>query len=114
MDTTWTTTEALEVCRIIESVAPNYGCHVALTGGLLYKDGNRKDCDIVLYRIRQAPLIDMQGLLDALKPLGVTMLSGFGFCYKCMWKRKLLDFLVPEESGSEYPAEEELLTLTEA
>jgi hypothetical protein len=42
------------------------------------------------------------------------MLSGFGFCYKCMWKRKLLDFLVPEESGSEYPAEEELLTLTEA
>ena len=49
----WTQQHAIELCKRIESVCPRYGCHVALTGGLLYKDGPRKDCDILFYRIRQ-------------------------------------------------------------
>lgn len=49
----WTQEEAIQLCRLLEALAPTFGCHVALTGGCLYKDGERKDCDILLYRIRQ-------------------------------------------------------------
>lgn len=35
----WTTHEALALCRLIEEFAPLYDCHVALTGGTLYKNG---------------------------------------------------------------------------
>lgn len=39
----WTQKEAIELCVKIEAICPKYGCHVALTGGLLYKEGERKD-----------------------------------------------------------------------
>ncbi len=45
-DDVWTQEEAIELCRIIEDICPQAGCHVALTGGCLYKDGERKDLDI--------------------------------------------------------------------
>lgn len=45
---------AVELCRIVEAGAANYGCHIALTGGCLYKDGDRKDFDLMFYRIRQS------------------------------------------------------------
>ena len=41
--------KAIEICKEIEMRAPSYGCHVALTGGCLYKDGDRKDCDLLFY-----------------------------------------------------------------
>lgn len=67
----WTLEQALDMCRVIEEVAPRFGCHIALTGGLLYKSGPRKDCDVVLYRIREHDLIEIVGLLKALRPLGL-------------------------------------------
>lgn len=39
----WTQAEAIALCRKIEDVCPAFGCHVALTGGVLYKLGERKD-----------------------------------------------------------------------
>ena len=39
---TWNLNSAAALCRKIESVCPHYGCHVALTGGALYKDGEWK------------------------------------------------------------------------
>jgi len=99
----WSQLEAIDLCRKIESVCPKFGCHVALTGGLLYKNGDRKDCDILFYRIRQAAEIDMKGLWTALEPIGVEVIRGFGWCYKCVFKGKPLDCFFPEEQGSEYP-----------
>lgn len=58
---TWTQPEAIALCVEIERFAPLCGCHVALIGGCLYKIGNRKDCDIILYRIRQATKINYEG-----------------------------------------------------
>ena len=58
---------AVALCREIEKIAPNFGCHVALTGGCLYKDGARKDIDILFYRIRQVEKIDHEGLKQALQ-----------------------------------------------
>ena len=50
---TWDLVSAVDLCKQVESIAPDYGCHVALTGGCLYKEGPRKDLDLLFYRIRQ-------------------------------------------------------------
>lgn len=102
MTTGWTQQEAIELCTVIEKLCPQHGCHVALTGGLLYKLCQRKDCDILFYRIRQAPKIDMEGLWHTLSVIGVEKKSGFGWCYKAVYKGKPMDCFFPEEETGEY------------
>lgn len=92
----WTQAEAIELCRKIEAVCPKYGCHVALTGGLLYKDGERKDCDIVFYRIRQLAEIDFEGLQIALEKLGIITVKCYGFVTKMTYLGKPIDAFDPE------------------
>lgn len=99
----WPQKEALALCAELERFAPSCGCHVALTGGLLYKTGLRKNCDIVLYRIRQAAAIDYERFFTAIQSIGVFKISSFGFCHKGIAHGKLIDFLSPEEEGDEYP-----------
>lgn len=65
----WSLDEAVQLCRKVEEIAPKFGCHVALTGGTLYKDGLRKDCDLLFYRIRQTEEIDLNGLFKSLSGL---------------------------------------------
>lgn len=98
----WTQQEAVELCRKIEAICPQFGCHVALTGGLLYKDGTRKDCDILFYRIRQVSKINTEGLWLALTGIGLAKVSGFGWCVKCVYNGKLVDALFPEEIEGKY------------
>ena len=99
----WTQQEAIELCVLLESFAPKFGAHIALSGGCLYKIGKRKDCDIIIYRIRQATMIDFEGFFEEAAKHGVTKLSGFGFCHKAIYNNKPIDFLSPEEAGEEYP-----------
>lgn len=103
----WTQHEAIALCVKLEKFAPKFGCHVALSGGCLYKEGPRKDVDIVLYRIRQAPAINFVGLFEEMEKMGVTKLSGFGFCHKSIYNGSHIDFLSPEEDEGEYPENEE-------
>lgn len=103
----WTPDQAFDLCRQIEAVCPAFGCHVALTGGLLYKDGPRKDADILFYRIRQVETIDLDGLFDALATIGVVKVSGFGWCHKAMFEGRQIDCFFPEEDSGEYDAGEE-------
>lgn len=98
----WTQAEALDLCRRIEDFCPTFGCHVALTGGLLYKDGPRKDADILFYRIRQVEKIDVDGLLSALSRVGVAKTSGFGFVHKAEFNGKNVDLFFPESTGDYY------------
>lgn len=102
MSAGWTLEQAVEVCRAVEAVCPPFGCHVALTGGTLYKDGARKDLDLLFYRIRQVDEIDLDGLWDALEPLGITLERGFGWCFKATMLGKPIDCFFPEEQGGEY------------
>ena len=103
--TMWTQPEALAFCRILESVAPAYGAHVALTGGLLYKDGARKDCDVVLYRIRhRKEPVAWDALFGALIPYGVQFVHDYGWCKKITWNGKPVDVFDPDNTG-EYPDE---------
>ena len=98
----WTQPEAIALCRQIEAICPNFGCHVALTGGLLYKDGPRKDCDILFYRIRQVEEIDIDGLFNALGNIGVNKIGGFGWCHKAEFEGRAIDCFFPEEQDGEY------------
>lgn len=103
----WTQEEAIELCCKIEAFAPLYGCHVALTGGTLYKPGVRKDVDIVFYRIRQTPAIDVDGLMAAMTGLGIETTRDFGWVCKAAWRGRVIDFLFPERADSAAIREQE-------
>jgi hypothetical protein len=98
----WTLPEALAFCRKIEEVCPDFGCHVALTGGLLLKDGPRIDGELVFYRIRHIPKINLQ-LLNALDGLGIKHIKGGGWRYVGYYNNKKVDLLFPEEHTLENP-----------
>ena len=98
-DKLWTLEEAIELCKIIEAICPQAGCHVALTGGCLYKEGERKDLDIMFYSIRQT-----KGIGET-KPALLTLLPSifqfelrrdFGWCCKATYKGKHIDMFFPE------------------
>lgn len=102
MSASWTQADAIAVAKTFETIAPGFGCHIALTGGCLYRDGERQDCDFVFYRIRQVEQIDIPGLLEALSHAGLLVHHGFGFCVKATWQGKSVDLLFPEEQGGAY------------
>jgi hypothetical protein len=96
----WTHEQAVALCIAVESVCPAFGCHVALTGGLLYKQSPRKDCDLLFYRIRQTPAIDMAGLWKGLATVGLVKKSGFGWCHKAEFCGLSVDCFFPESVKS--------------
>jgi hypothetical protein len=103
--TKWIRAEGVELAREVEAVCVPYGCHVALTGGVLYKD-----------RIRQVKEIDMKGLWQALETIGLRRLGGNGWCHKAVYQTKHVDCLFPEglwldEDGKEIPYHGPTLTL---
>ena len=105
----WELDQAVELCRQIEAICPEFGCHVGLTGGTLYKDGKRKDLDIIFYRIRQIKEIDVDKLFNALELIGIVKTGGFGWVHKAVYKgAKNIDVFFPEEPSGEYPVNDEL------
>lgn len=104
----WTQDAAVYFAIALEDIAPDYGAHVALTGGCLYKQGIRKDVDILFYRVRQVDEIDEPGLLAAItKIMGVTMRERFGWVQKATYKGKHVDFFFPESLHNDDNAPEE-------
>lgn len=95
-DLPWTQAEAIELSRLVERIAPEFGAHVGLTGGLLYKDGPRKDADLLIYRIRQVSAVDWEGLTGAFREIGLVILRDHGFVKKAEFRGKPLDILYPE------------------
>lgn len=114
----WTQQDAIAWCRRAEQIAPAIGFHVALTGGCLYKDGARKDLDVVLYRIRwqelaadagyalvealqQAGLIDLASAEEGVGCLGVESQSGDcdDFVVKARHQGRPVDLIFPENTG---------------
>jgi hypothetical protein len=92
----WTQAEGIALATAVEEVAPKFGAHVALTGGLLYKRGTRKDADLLFYRIRQQAL-DLDGLKGALADIGLTITNDYGFVKKAKYRGKTVDLLFPEQ-----------------
>ena len=77
----WTKTNALAFCRDAEQFAAPANCHVALTGGCLYRHGPRRDLDIVFYRHGGICEIDKAALFAGLHNSGVRRISGSGWRY---------------------------------
>ena len=99
---------AIKLAVKIHAIAPHYGAHVALTGGCLYKGGERKDIDFIIYRIRQVEKIDYEGLFAALESIGFDKPEGFGWIFKTKYNGVPIDLLFPEEEGGDYNAEPEV------
>lgn len=98
----WTQQTAIDLCVKIEAIAPRFGFHVAMTGGCLYKahtEPERKDLDLVFYRIRQQQP-DASRLVDVLTvKLGLTVLKEgtFGWRYVVSDPEgRRIDLLFPE------------------
>lgn len=82
---TWTRESAIDACHVLEPALAPLGIHVALTGGCLYKEGPRKDMDVILYRhagMELAPFVDV---MKALLGLGITTRSVHRNVVKCQW-----------------------------
>ena len=99
----WTLEHALRVVCDIESFCPVFGFHVALTGGVLYKDGPRKDLDLLFYRIRQVAEPDFDGLIRALSQRGCHVMNRFGWMAKAHMGDYRLDLFFPECDIGGYP-----------
>lgn len=104
----WTHERAVLVATRIEQIAPQCDCHVALTGGCLYKDGPRKDLDLLFYSIRQKPSVNKPKLLTKLKELGFKIGKDTGFICKAELHGCPIDLFFPEhprlDENDEYPA----------
>lgn len=96
----WTIDEAVELAKLVEDVIPQYGYHVALTGGLLYKDGPRKDCDLVLYRDGNERY-ELRNMLDKLETIlnFDTQPDTQYRVHKATWRGKPVDLFLPENDG---------------
>lgn len=108
----WNLAEGIELCtKIHELPSQKFNCHPALTGGLLYKQGPRKDCDIVIYQRgdvdgkREA--IDWPGLFAAMDAIGLKMIQDFGYVKKFLYRGKPVDIFDPTQDGGNYGQTEE-------
>ena len=89
--------KAIELCiELYEHLSPK-GFFPALTGGQLYKDGNRKDIDIVIYRHRQMEHgFEIKDIEPFLIETGLYEFKHFGFVTKAKWKGLSVDLFNPE------------------
>lgn len=98
----WNLVEAVLFAQVVEPLAVQAGAHIALTGGCLYKNGERKDLDIVIYRIRQTT-INRNLLFDLLRSAGISIVHDYGFVVKALAADgRSIDFLFPESPGTYY------------
>ena len=85
----------IELCKKLYSELSRIGYYPALTGGLLYKNGLRKDIDIVIYRNRQ----DHDDFEVQLKNCGLKEIKSYGFVTKCKWNGINVDLFNPESKS---------------
>jgi len=93
--------QGVQLCRELREALLPYGIFPALTGGLLYKDGPRKDIDIVLFRHRQ--MLESFEVIDLITPLssvGVRITGVYGFVTKATWKGITVDLFNPETNNT--------------
>lgn len=103
----WSLQDGVDLCTAIHNLpAEKFNCHPALTGGLLYKTGLRKDCDIVIYQRgdvdgKREP-INWSGLWEALGAIGLYLNNDFGYVKKCTYRGKVVDVFDPTRDGGNY------------
>lgn len=92
-----TNSDGLELCKILYTELSSEGFYPALTGGLLYKSGERKDIDIVIFRNRQLHAsFEMKEIEHLLMKVGLSDFTYYGFVTKAKWKGFTVDLFNPE------------------
>lgn len=93
---------AIQLCKILHLALEPYGFFIALTGGTLYKEGRRKDIDLILYKKRESmprehdEVIDLRHVFNS---VGVNIIESYGFCTKARWEGIDIDILYPESTS---------------
>jgi hypothetical protein len=98
----WRLHDCVALCRLLEPIASQCGAHVGLTGGNLYKDGPRKDCDIVVYIHGGAKEIErdkLRALIDINLAADWSWVKICGRVYKARYKNKPVDLIFPALSA---------------
>lgn len=98
-----TVDDGILLCQMLYPALKQIGLFPALTGGVLYKGGNRKDIDIVIYRHRQDRSSGWEttneDIAKVLMDCGITITGFFGFTTKASWRGIQVDILNPESCG---------------
>jgi hypothetical protein len=95
----WTQAQGLALVKAMYAFLQDDACpyYPALTGGLAYKDGPRKDCDIVIYHNRQHALRRKADVIADLKHMpGLKLVRDHGFVTKWTYGGKGVDIMFPE------------------
>lgn len=102
--------KAIHIAKLLEKGLPDR-LHIGLTGGTLYKDGERKDIDFVVYSHKCYEQINTNQLAFQLSQLGLINTVNYGRVIKGQMSVDGalvdLDFIVPESETGEYVEEEE-------
>ena len=100
--------KAIKLCAKLYEVLSPLGFYPALTGGCLYKEGERKDCDVVIFRNRQAHCgVELKDLEPVLRLAGFTDFHHYGFVTKCMYLGAAVDLFNPETTADDDYEQEE-------
>lgn len=100
--------KGIELCKLLHEKLKGAGFFPALTGGLLYKNGERKDIDIVIYRHREQVKFEMNQIEHLLSDCGLTDFIFYGFVTKAKWQGITVDLFNPESDESDtYPVNSE-------
>lgn len=103
----WNLQSAVELCRKLEPIASGFGYHVALTGGCLYKHGDRKDADILFYRVSGFDDLVYMDMLDAFKDAGLDFFEGIpanhrGWLVRAKYEGNRVDLFFPDADNNDY------------
>lgn len=92
-----TLNDGIEICKLLYLVLSPHGYYPALTGGMCYKSGERKDIDIVIYRNRQKiNKFEMTDIFTHLEKIGIEISGHYGFVTKAKWNGFVIDLFNPE------------------
>jgi hypothetical protein len=92
--------KAIELCKQLYYVLEKRGVYPALTGGTLYKNGERKDIDIVLYRAESGNPLDVNDVWDDLCSIGMFIAFNYDRVAKCTWQGIDIDLIFPRRCRS--------------
>ena len=107
----WDQEAAILFCQLIEPIANQCGAHVALTGGCLYKEGIRKDLDIMFYRHKDNEEINLLKLHHLCYDFGLKWIIKAGRVHKAEFMSRGVDMFFPQEpqyQDKEYPTKNKI------
>lgn len=99
----WNLKQALQIIKIVQKIAPKYNYNCALTGSVIFKGISNKDIDIILYNNKSTVVSNLSALRFELVKLGFIKWEqrlhhkqlDFKIVFKCEYKGKRIDFILP-------------------